>query len=54
MIDDEICFHEKSYFQLYDMFHSRYSLWKQVYSHRVTKCIEYMIGDMYSAAGLYF
>uniref|UniRef100_A0A7S4P530 HD domain-containing protein n=1 Tax=Paramoeba aestuarina TaxID=180227 RepID=A0A7S4P530_9EUKA len=50
VIDDEICFHSKSYFQLFDMFHSRFSLWKQVYSHRVTKCIEYMIGDMYSAA----
>ena len=50
VIDDEICFNAKSCFELYDMFHARYSLWKQVYSHRVTKSIEYMISDAYSLA----
>mmetsp|Transcript_20563 Transcript_20563/g.30541 ORF Transcript_20563/g.30541 Transcript_20563/m.30541 type:complete len:247 (+) Transcript_20563:3-743(+) len=32
------------------MFHTRYSLWKQVYSHRVGKAIEYMIADAFKLA----
>jgi HD superfamily phosphohydrolase len=32
------------------MFHTRYSLHKQVYSHRVSKAIEYMICDALDAA----
>eukprot|EP01028_Stygiella_incarcerata_P006446 TRINITY_DN261_c0_g1_i1.p1 TRINITY_DN261_c0_g1~~TRINITY_DN261_c0_g1_i1.p1 ORF type:complete len:336 (-),score=74.59 TRINITY_DN261_c0_g1_i1:141-1148(-) len=45
VIDDEICFHMKEVYNLYEMFHTRYSLHKQVYSHRVSKAIEYMIMD---------
>lgn len=50
VIDDKICFHAKEAFTLYELFHTRYSLWKQVYSHRVGKSIEYMIGDAFSMA----
>jgi len=45
VICDEICFHSKETFSVYEMFHTRYSLFKQVYSHRVGKAIEYMITD---------
>ena len=34
------------------MFHTRYSLHKQIYSHRATKSIEYMITDALVEAGL--
>jgi len=50
VIDDEICFNSKSCFELYDMFHTRYSLHKKVYSHSVTKAIEYMMSDAFSLA----
>lgn len=33
------------------MFHTRYSLFKQIYSHRATKAIEYMITDAMVEAG---
>jgi len=46
VIDDEICFHSKEVYTVYEMFHTRYSLFKQVYSHRVGKAIEYMITGM--------
>ena len=31
---------------VYELFHTRYSLFKQVYSHRVSKAIEYMVTDV--------
>jgi HD superfamily phosphohydrolase len=37
-------------YTVYEMFHTRYSLFKQVYSHRVGKAIEYMITDALVAA----
>ncbi len=30
---------------MYEMFHTRYSMHKQVYTHKVGKAIEYMISD---------
>ena len=50
IIDNQICFHSKEVFNVYEMFHARYSMFKQVYAHRVTKAIEYMIADAFSAA----
>lgn len=46
VIDDEVCYHSKEVYNIYEMFHTRYSLHKQVYSHRVVKAIEYMICDV--------
>jgi hypothetical protein len=43
VIDNQICFHKKEVFNVYEMFHTRYSLFKQVYSHRASKAIEFMI-----------
>jgi len=50
VIDDHICFSSKEVYTVYELFHTRYSLFKQVYSHRVAKAIEYMIQDAFSLA----
>jgi deoxynucleoside triphosphate triphosphohydrolase SAMHD1 len=53
VIDNEICFHHKEVYNIYEMFHTRYSLFKQVYTHRVGKAVEYMILDILSLADPY-
>merc|ERR1712137_424771 len=53
VINHEICFHSKEVYNLYELFHTRYSLFKQVYTHRVNKAIEYMIDDALTAADPY-
>lgn len=50
VIKDEICFHQKEVYNIYEMFHTRYSLFKQVYTHRVGKAIEIMIEDAFDLA----
>ncbi|KAK2962152.1 putative Deoxynucleoside triphosphate triphosphohydrolase SAMHD1 [Blattamonas nauphoetae] len=46
VIDNEICFPAKEAFQLYELFQTRYSLHKQVYSHKTTTAIDLMVIDM--------
>lgn len=48
--EDDICFHERGVFNVVEMFISRYSLHKQVYSHAVVESIELMIGDVFRNA----
>ena len=50
VIDNEICFSSKEVYNVYELFHTRYSLFRQVYSHRVSKSIEYMIEDALTLA----
>jgi HD superfamily phosphohydrolase len=38
-----VCFHEKEAWQLYELFHSRYTLHKRAYQHRVAKVVELMM-----------
>jgi len=45
VIDDEVCFDAKEVYNVYEMFHTRYSLFKTVYAHRVGRALEYMVGD---------
>lgn len=45
VIDNEICYSHKEAYNLTEMFHTRYSLHKRVYSHRAAKAIEFMIVD---------
>ena len=45
VLNDEVCFHVREAYSVYELFHARYSLFKQVYCHRATKAIEYMITD---------
>ncbi|CAG8433581.1 10901_t:CDS:10 [Diversispora eburnea] len=45
IIDDEIVYHHKESFNIYELFHTRYSLHKRIYTHRVSKAIDYMVRD---------
>lgn len=50
VVNNEICYHQKEVYNIYEMFHTRYSLFKQIYTHRVGKAIELMIVDAFLAA----
>ncbi|KAG9067547.1 SAM domain and HD [Linnemannia hyalina] len=50
VIDDQICWHHKEVYNLYELYHTRFSLFKRVYTHRVGKAIEYMLTDVLLAA----
>ncbi|CAG8532238.1 24808_t:CDS:10 [Gigaspora rosea] len=43
--EDQIVYHHKECFNIYEMFHTRYTLYKNVYTHRVTRAINFMIRD---------
>lgn len=49
VIDGEICYQAKEAFNLYEMFHTRYNMHKQVCQHRVNKSIEFMVSDALAA-----
>lgn len=51
VIDNHICYHTSVTFDIYNMFHQRYQLHKQIYTHRKGKAVEYMICDAMIAAG---
>eukprot|EP01084_Bolivina_argentea_P015483 28966_1 len=46
VINNRICYQDKTSFELYTMFRTRYELFKRVYSHKASKSIEYMICDI--------
>ncbi|XP_036960011.1 deoxynucleoside triphosphate triphosphohydrolase SAMHD1-like [Acanthopagrus latus] len=46
----QICVREKEAVNIYDMFHTRYSLHKRAYQHKVNKIIETMITDAFVEA----
>ncbi|KAG0316945.1 SAM domain and HD [Dissophora globulifera] len=50
VIDNQICWHHKEVYNLYELYHTRFSLFKRVYTHRVGKAIEYMLTDALLAA----
>ncbi|KAF0458944.1 HD phosphohydrolase domain-containing protein [Gigaspora margarita] len=54
VMDDQITYYHKECFNIYEMFHTRYSLHKKVYSHRVSGAIDYMIRDALVEANSYF
>ncbi|CAG8692659.1 27148_t:CDS:2 [Dentiscutata erythropus] len=43
--EDQIVYHHKESINIYEMFHTRYSLHKRIYNHRVTRAINFMIRD---------
>lgn len=53
VIGEEICFNSKEVYNIYEMFHTRYSMHKQVYSHKVSFAIELMITDCLGLADPY-
>eukprot|EP01138_Halocafeteria_seosinensis_P001740 gb/GECG01001783.1/.p1 GENE.gb/GECG01001783.1/~~gb/GECG01001783.1/.p1 ORF type:complete len:543 (+),score=69.01 gb/GECG01001783.1/:1-1629(+) len=45
VIGGEICFHAKEVYNVLELFHTRYTLFKQCYIHRAAKAIEFMVTD---------
>lgn len=45
VIGNQICYHRKVDFEVYKLFQSRYEMFKQIYSHRTVKAVEYMVRD---------
>uniref|UniRef100_A0A6B2L412 HD/PDEase domain-containing protein n=1 Tax=Arcella intermedia TaxID=1963864 RepID=A0A6B2L412_9EUKA len=50
VINNEICYHHKEGWNLNSLFNTRYSLFKQVYSHKVGVAIEHMVADALTLA----
>lgn len=50
VIGDEICFKYSEYMNLYELFHARASMHRQVYTHKKAKAIEFMVVDALLAA----
>lgn len=46
VIDQQICFQEKEVHNLYNLFHTRHNMYTQVYYHRTTQAVEFMVQDM--------
>lgn len=46
VIDDNICYAKKEVYNLYELFRTRYSMYRQVYLHKVIKGVEYMMMDL--------
>lgn len=44
-MNNRICYNSKIYYDIEQVFISRYKLFKECYSHRVCKAIDYMIVD---------
>ncbi|KAJ3105057.1 SAM domain and HD [Phlyctochytrium bullatum] len=53
VVDNEVCFHQKEASNIYQLFHTRATLFKTVYTHRVGKSIELMLVDALLAADPY-
>jgi len=53
VINNEICYHQKEGWNLNSLFNTRYSLFKQVYSHKAGNSIELMMADVFSLADPY-
>ena len=49
-----ICFHEKETWNLYELFHTRYSLHKRAYQHRVVSSVEEMMNELLMSADAHF
>lgn len=46
VIENKICFPSKCYYEIADLFYTRYKLHKQIYTHPCVRAIEYMILDI--------
>jgi HD superfamily phosphohydrolase len=45
--DTEICFHVKEAWNLFELFHTRYTLHKRAYQHRVSNVVELMVTEVF-------
>lgn len=48
VINDEICYQAKEAYNIYELFHTRYRMYKSVYYHRIARAIEHMYCDILS------
>ena len=46
VIDNKICYPVKCYSDIFDLYYTRYKLFKQIYTHPAVRSIEYMILDL--------
>ena len=46
VINNELCYPEKEVYTIYEMFHTRYRLHKEIYTHPCTQQLEYMYLDV--------
>ncbi|RKO86609.1 hypothetical protein BDK51DRAFT_14666, partial [Blyttiomyces helicus] len=53
VIGQDICYNVKEVFNMSEVFYSRYSLFKRVYTHKVSKAMEYMLTDIFLLADPY-
>ncbi|CAG8731083.1 2383_t:CDS:10 [Dentiscutata erythropus] len=51
--NDKIVYYHKECYLIYDLFHTRYSLHKTVYKHRIVRAIDHMICDVLKGAKQY-
>lgn len=54
VINGQVCYNQKIYYELAQVFHTRYKLFKDTYTHRVCKAIDYMVVDALLLANSYF
>lgn len=52
VVHDRICYHQKVYEDIYNVFQTRYRLHTTVYRHPVVVAIHYMVSDVLSHSGL--
>lgn len=52
VIQDKICYHQKVYEDIYNVFQTRYRLHTTVYRHSAVVAIHYMVSDTLKASGL--
>lgn len=50
VVDNHISFPKSEYFNLFDMFYTRFTLHRRAYQHPVVKAVEMMIGDAFFKA----
>eukprot|EP01017_Pseudomicrothorax_dubius_P046440 TRINITY_DN8181_c0_g1_i1.p1 TRINITY_DN8181_c0_g1~~TRINITY_DN8181_c0_g1_i1.p1 ORF type:complete len:509 (-),score=70.18 TRINITY_DN8181_c0_g1_i1:40-1566(-) len=54
VINNEICYPSKMSFKIYDLFHTRYRLFKSIYLHRVNQALDMMVTDIFVQANSRF
>lgn len=53
VVDGILCYQKKEVYDVYELFRTRYSMFKQVYGHQVSKAVEYMLMDAFTLADPY-
>mmetsp|Transcript_5438 Transcript_5438/g.4123 ORF Transcript_5438/g.4123 Transcript_5438/m.4123 type:complete len:172 (+) Transcript_5438:525-1040(+) len=54
VIDNQICYHSKIYNVLQNVFHTRYTLFREAYQHKVAQAIDFMVVDALVEANPHF